>query len=172
MATPSTKEESRTQGQLNAVYACYGWAVAQGQFLEDAVRKLLVKVSGGPPPSDRLGLENLISTLREQITVTDTRAWKAFHTVRKERNRLIHQFFRNKEDNLKTEDGRLEMLMELVSIGTSIQRVADLLNGMTVAVDEALKKGQTLDEDIVFSLSDEVEKNYLPPFVRPNQWCN
>ncbi len=169
MATRSTKEES----QLSAVFACYGWAVAQGQFLEDAMRKLLVKVSSGPPPSDRLGLENLISSLREQITITDARAWKAFHMVRKERNRLIHQYFRNKEDNLKTEDGRLEMLMELVSIGTSIQRVADLLNGMTVAVDESLKEGgQKLDGDIVLSLSDEVGKNYLPPFVRPNQWCN
>jgi len=160
------------EGQLNAVYACFGWAVAQGQFLEDAVRKLLVKVSSGPPPSDRLGLENLISILREQITITDTRAWKTFHTVRRERNRLIHQFFRNKEDNLKTEDGRSEMLMELVSIGISIQTVADLLNGMREAVDEALRKGQTLDEDIVFvfSLSDDVEKNYPLPFVRPNQW--
>ena len=58
------------EGQLNAVYACYGWAVAQGQFFEDAVRKLLTQVSSDSPPSDRPGLENLISALRERITIT------------------------------------------------------------------------------------------------------
>ena len=66
----------------------------------------------------------------------------------------------------------MEMLMELVSIGASILRVTALLNGMSVAIDEALKNGQTLDEKIVVSLSDEVAKTHLPPLVYPSQWRN
>ena len=66
----------------------------------------------------------------------------------------------------------MEMLMELGLIGTSILRATVLLDGMRVAVDEALKTGQRLDENIVFSLSDEVEKTYLPPFVHPGPWRN
>lgn len=187
METPSAIEEFRKQGyskeslkmleseegQRNAVYACYGWAVSRAQFFEDAVRKLLITILGGSPPSDRVGLETLLSKLRERITVTDTRAWKAFHATRKVRNTLIHRFFRNQENNLETEEGRMEMLMELASIGASILRATELLDGMSVAIDEALKNGQTLDEEeIVVSLSDEVAKTHLLPLVCISQWRN
>ena len=62
--------------------------------------------------------------------------------------------------------------MELVLIETPIRRAQELLNGMRVAVDKALKNGEGLDEDIVFSLSDEVEKSHLPPYVDPGQGHN
>ena len=86
------------EGQLNAVYACYGSAASQGQFFEDAVRKLLTKVSRGSAPSvRRVGLKELIDTLRKQITITDKRVWKAFHAAREVRNHLIHHYFRTKK---------------------------------------------------------------------------
>ena len=47
------------------------------------------------------------------------------------------------------------MLMESVSIGTSILRAMALLDDMRKLVDEALKKAN-MDEDIVVSLSEEV----------------
>lgn len=65
------------------------------------------------------------------------------------------------------------MLMELASIGASILRATELLDGMSVAIDEALKNGQTLDEEeIVVSLSDEVAKTHLLPLVCISQWRN
>lgn len=187
MATPNSIEDFRKQGyseeslkmleseegQLNAVYACYGSAVSRAQFFEDAVRKLLTRVTGGSLPSDRVGLGNLLSMLRKRITITDTHAWKAFHAIRKVRNTLIHRFFRNQENNLKTEEGRMEMLMELVSIESSILRATELLNGMRVAIDKTLNNRHTLDEEeIVVSLADEVAKTHLLPLVRPNVWRN
>ena len=156
---------SYRRGGSRYVQRTNGSAASQGQFFEDAVKKLLIKVSSGSPPSDRIGLKKLIDTLSKRITITDKRAWKAFHTAREIRNHLIHHYFRNKENNLKTKAGRMEMLRELILIETPIRRAKELLNGMRVAVDEALKKGQGSDADIVFSLSNEVEKTHLPPYI-------
>lgn len=152
------------EGRLNAVYACYGSAASEGQFFEDAVRKLLTKVSGDSPSSDRAGLKKLIDELRKRVTITDARVWISFHAAREVRNYLIHRFFRNKENNLKNHNGRMEMLKELVLIEIPIRRAKELINGMSVAVDEALKSGRRLDEDITFSFSEEVEKTHLPPY--------
>ena len=160
----SLKMLESEEGQLNAVYACYGSAASEGQFLEDAVRKLLTKVSEGAPPPVQAGLKFLIDKLSKRITITDDRVWKSFHATREVRNRLIHHYFRNKENKLKTQDGRMEMLMELMLIEIPIRRAKELINGMSVAVDKALKNRQKLDESIAFSLSEEVEKSHLPPY--------
>ena len=160
----SLKMLESEEGQLNAVYACYGSAASEGQFLEDAVRKLLTKISEGAPPPVRAGLKFLIDKLSNRITITDDRVWKSFHAARKVRNYLIHHYFRNKENKLKTQDGRMEMLMELMLIEKPIRRAKELINGMSVAVDKALTNRQKLDESIAFSLSEEVEKSHLPPY--------
>ena len=152
------------EGQLNAVYACYGSAAAEGQFFEDAVRNLLTSVCKDPKPSEREGLKKQIDRLSEQITVTDERIWNLFHGARKVRNKLIHHYFRNKECKFSTQEGRMEMLQELVTIQTPIRKAKELISGMSVAVSRACKNRQSADKEWVISLSDDVEKTYLPPY--------
>ncbi len=165
----SLKMLESEEGQLNAVYSLYGSAASQGQFLEDAVRRLLTEVPGGSPPSDRVGLKRLIDELGKRITVDDERVWESFHTAREVRNYLIHNYFRDKEHKFQTEEGRMEMLMELVLIETPIRRAKELINGMRFRIDEALKNRQGLGEGISISLSKEVEKSHLPPYPLARQ---
>ena len=161
----SLKMLASEEGQLNAVYSCYGSAASEGQFLEDAVRSLLSRVSSGGLPRKREGLKKLIDELRKRITLTDERVWDSFHEAREVRNELIHHYFRNQEHKLKTEEGRMVMLMELVRIEAPIRKAKELICGIRVAVDQALEDGETLDEEIVISLSTEVEKSHLPPYT-------
>ena len=159
----SLKMLKSEEGQLNAIYACYGSAASQGQFLEDAVRGLLTKVSDGSLSWDRTGLKKLIDELRKRIAITDERVWASFHEAREVRNDLIHAYFRGKEHKLKTKEGRMGMLRELVKKEAPIRRAKELINGMGVAVDEALKNGHSLEGGVIISLSNDVEKSHLPP---------
>ena len=165
----SLKMLESEEGQLNAVYACYGSAASQGQFFEDAVRKLLTEVSRSSPPPHRAGLKELIDTLRNRIVITDERVWESFHTARKVRNFLIHDYFTNKENTLETQTGRIEMLKELVLIETPIRKAKELLNGISAAANKALGKRRDVDGAITVTLSAEVEQSHLPPYLMAEQ---
>ena len=157
----SLKMLGSEEGQLNAIYACYGSAAAEGQFFEDAVRNLLAFVCKNTTPPEREGLKKQIDRLSEQITVTDERIWDWFHEARNVRNKLIHHYFRNKEYRLKTQEGRMEMLQELVILQTPVRKAKELINGMSVAVDRACKNRHNADEELVITLSDDIYKTHL-----------
>ena len=162
-SSESLKLLETEEGQLNAVYACYGSAAAEGQFFEDAVRNLLKSVCRDYKPSARDGLKKMIDRLSERIRVTDERIWDLFHEARSVRNRLIHHYFRNTEYKFRTYEGRMEMLQELVTIETPIRKAKELISGMNMAVIRELKNKQSANEELVITLSDDVENTYLPP---------
>ena len=112
-------------------------------------------------------MKELIDTLRNRISINDERVWESFHSARTVRNFLIHSYFKNKESKLKTRTGRMEMLMELVSIETPIRNAKELLNGISVAVGEAIRNRRDVDEDITVTLSEEVQQSHLPSHRKP-----
>ena len=154
------------EGQRNAIYALYGNAVAECQFLEDAVRGLVTRVYGGTAPPPREGLKNLVVRLNRRVTLDDEKVWSAIHGARKVRNQLVHRFWRNKERKMATTEGRLEVLMELKCRTIPIERSKRLLNGISFAFDRITKKKGMLaaDEEIEISISDDIKKTHLPPY--------
>ena len=161
----SLKMLESKEGQLNAIYACFGSVVAESQFFEDAVKRLFTTVTGESPPSDRTKLKRLIDKL--QAPIAEEWVWELFHKTREVRNHMAHQYFIDNQHRLKTKEGRMEMLMELADISAAVREVKDLINGMCVAVAKALESGQKLDEGITISLSDEVKKSYLSSYPLP-----
>lgn len=162
----SLKMLESEEGQLNAVYAVYGSTAAEGQFLEDAIRRLVLRICKGTAPSEREGLNSLIKRLRNRITVDGDNEvfWNSLHLARKVRNEVIHKFFRNKKRKMGSADGRMEMLKELTLLSVPIQRAKELLNGMNVAFERACEGKKELDDEIIVSFSKSVQKSHLPPY--------
>ena len=139
------------EGQLNAVFACYGSAAQHSQYYEAALEEFLIvynKIS-----KKFLSLQDLetietklrkktigalLREFRKYVTINDDLIEQSLHSALEKRNFVIHGFFRQREEKFRTKEGRIEMLEELVGIGSELQRVADVINGMRVALLDAL----------------------------------
>ena len=163
----SLKMLKSKEGQLNAIYACFGSVVAESQLFEDALRRLFTMIPGESPPSDKPNLKRLIDRLRTPIE--DEWIWEAFDKAREVRNRVVHRYFVDNQHRLKTKVGRMVMLMELAEISVSVGKIKDLVNGMCVAVTRTFENKENLDDldeavTYSFSFPEEVKNGYLRPF--------
>ena len=139
------------EGQLNAVYACYGSAAQHGQLLEHALSGLVVSLKNISGRSVSLPdlqavesslhkktLGQLRNDFEKHVTKIDEWVSETLRTAIMSRNYLIHHFFLKRQDSFQTHSGRIGMLKELVEIGKSLEKATDLTNGMRVAVNRIL----------------------------------
>ena len=132
------------EGQLNAVFACYGSAAQHGQFFEESLSSLVVllnELSGADNPA--VGLEKktigqLLRLFRTQF-VDEIDDWvpEFLDNARKRRNFLIHDYFLARADALGAPGGRRAVLMELLAIEGELRRGAALVNGLRVAIERS-----------------------------------
>ena len=111
------------EGQLNAVFACYGSAAQHGQLFEDSLAKLVALLNdwlGGGNPVARLEKKTIGELLRlfEKKFVEEIDDWvpKFLDEARERRNFLIHKYFLTRANEMGVECGRLSMRRELVGI--------------------------------------------------------
>ena len=154
------------EGQLNAVFACYGSAAQHGQFFEESVTRLIVALNemsgseGGADKMEKWTLGRLLNYFQEKF-VHQIDEWVPEHLEegRRLRNFLIHDYFLERKGKFRTRKGRMAMLTELLDIEQHLKRGADLLNGLRVAVGEALdgRTGKASEgEEVVFSVEMDV----------------
>ena len=67
---------------------------------------------------------------------------------------LAHEYFLVRDELFKTSYGRMNLLRELVSIESDIRTATDLVNGMRVAAEHALKEGSCdrTDSETLFTM--------------------
>ena len=151
------------EGQLNAVFACFGSAAQHSYFFEAALGEFLLVYNKILKTSLTLqDLETietkiqkktmgaLLSEFRKYVTIHDNTIEQYLDNALKKRNFLIHHFFGQREKKFQTEKGRIEMLKELVGIQKELERATDLTNGMRVALSEAVsvkKKNKNIKAD-------------------------
>jgi hypothetical protein len=141
------------EGQLNAVFACFGAAAQHAQFFEAALGDFLVvynKICNENltvQDFDAVGqnlqkktMGALLTEFKKYVTISDVKVVELMDFALKKRNFLMHQFFRDRKDKFSIEQGRMEMLVELVSISNSLEQAMKITNGMRVALLEALQK--------------------------------
>ena len=136
------------EGQLNAVFACYGSAAQHGQFFEESLTKLIVVLNGWSgmegeaEKMEKWTIGKLLNHF-EQRFVEKIDEWVPEHLNegRRLRNFLIHEFFLKRMEELRTESGRMALLKELIEIERHLKRGEDLINGLRVAVGEAMNAG-------------------------------
>ena len=147
----SLKMLESKEGQLNAVYACFGSAAQHSQHYEAALEEFLIAYNKISKKSLNLqDLETietklrkktigaLLQELRKYVTINDDMIEQSLHNALQKRNFLIHDFFLQREEQFRAEEGRIEMLKELVGMGIELQRATDVINGMRVALLDAL----------------------------------
>ena len=139
------------EGQLNAVFACFGSAAQHSQYYEAALEEFLVVYNETFKKSltlqDLEAIETklrkktigaLLREFRKYVTINDGTIEQFLDNALQKRNFLIHDFFRQRQEKFRTNKGRMEMLAELVGIENELKRATDLINGMRVAISEAL----------------------------------
>ena len=156
------------EGQLNAVFACYGSAAQHGQLFEESVARLILALNemsgseGGAEGMEKWTLGQLLSHFREKF-VHEIDEWvpEYLEEGRKLRNFLIHDYFLNRDEQFGTRNGRMAMLEELLDIQRHLERGTDLLNGLRVAVGEAMGGRTRMASeggDVVYSVTLDVGK--------------
>ena len=141
----SLKMLESEEGQLNAVFACFGSAVQHVQLFEQGLARFLVmynKITSDSVSVDDIGqkltMGQLLERVRQHVTINDNSVEEGFSAALQERNYLIHRFFLVRDSQFKSTEGRLGLLSELVGIEKNLDRCRVVINAMRIAMCESL----------------------------------
>ena len=172
----SLKMLESEEGQLNAVYACYGSAAQHGQLFEAALSDFLVTyqslVKRLPESSltKKKTMGQLLTEFRRYIKIRDENDQWVFDSLSSAlemRNFLIHRYFLERQDKFENESGRFDMLGELISTQETLNAARVLTNAIRIALCENLE-GRETDRDsrqVVFSIQVSIPdgvREHLP----------
>ena len=143
------------EGQLNAVYACLGSAAQHGQLFEVALSDFLLAYNGLLKKSFKLAdleavktslqkktMGALLADFKKHLKVSDEAVSASLRDALRKRNFLIHRYFRDRQTKSESEQGRLNMLAELVEVGEVLKKATVLTNAMRIALCSALEDGE------------------------------
>ncbi|HYE76227.1 MAG TPA: hypothetical protein VEF04_22970 [Blastocatellia bacterium] len=162
-------------GQINAVFACFGSAAQHAQFFEVALAEFLrdynkianeaITLQDLELMDQKLQKKTLGALLKEfsrYVTIKDPQVVQFLELALDRRNFLMHHFFRERSTKLQSEEGRMSLLSELVSIDNLLQEAAMIVRGMGIAISRAIAKQsgsneQTDDSDEKVLFTAEVK---------------
>ena len=129
------------EGQLNAVFACFGSTVQHAQMFEQGLTRFLMmynKVSADSVSVDDIGkkmtMGQLLYKIGQHVTVNDYSVEERFSTGLADRNYLIHRFFLEQDLQFASTKGRMQLLSELVKIETNLEHCCVTINAMRIAM--------------------------------------
>jgi hypothetical protein len=142
------------EGQLNAVFACFGSAAQKAQYFERALagflldyKKLTQKdIQLHEIDSDKRTLGMLLNSFKGKAKITDQEIVMLMETAVPNRNFLMHRYFLNREDKLSSKEGRMEMLSELVRLDTHFEIAALVTNAMRHAMTASISDSGKIEE--------------------------
>ncbi len=139
------------EGQLNAVFACFGSAAQHSYFFEEALGKFLLVYNKTFKNSLTLQdletietkmkketMGSLLKEFKKYVTIHDDKVEQCLDNALKKRNFLIHHFFRQRYKKFRTKTGRIGMLNELMGIQKDLETATALTNGMRIALSKAI----------------------------------
>lgn len=149
------------EGQLNAIFACYGSAAQHGQLFEEALLKLIavlnecLGIDSAVPATTKKTIGKLLKCFENKF-VEEIDDWVSdfLDETRRRRNFRIHEYFLKRSDDMDAETGRVVILRELVDIEAQLRRGAGLVNGLRVAIERA-RNGEPPrndDSEVVFTV--------------------
>ena len=151
------------EGQLNAVFACYGSAVQHAQYLEKSFAELLELINELSGETITIKKKSTIGNslfalekLEEKgiFSTNDEWVYELLEYVKETRNWLAHKYFLDREDKFKNKKGRMSMLSELVWLEKGFGAAEGLSNGAKIAIQEHIdgKRTVTTDKNVVFTI--------------------
>ena len=141
----SLKMLESEEGQLNAVFACFGSAVQHAQLFEQGLTRFLTMYNMISSPSVRIEdigtkmtMGRLLHKVSQHVAIDDSAVEEGFNRALEERNYLIHRFFLERSSELNSTEDRMQLLSDLVSIEANLERCRVLINAMRIAMCETL----------------------------------
>ena len=162
------------EGQVNAVFACFGSAAQHAQFLEDELRRFLAAYNKiarkhfSPEDLEKetpIGLKQtlgaLLKQLKGRVKFTETEIVEAMSHALRKRNFLMHHFFLERLRDFGPEEKRLAMLSELVGIQKEFELVTGWIGGLRVATLEAVngRASSTGSEGVIFTVEIDLPES-------------
>jgi hypothetical protein len=81
---------------------------------------------------------SLIKEMSKHVTISDPDISGFFEQALAARNFLMHHFFLERDEKLRTKEGRLELLSELLRIQRQLNNARTAINAMRLALCEKL----------------------------------
>lgn len=144
------------EGQLNAVYACFGSVCRRGQLLEKALGDLVVSINQlvdcslfvadlkeRDESTRRKTMGQLFHYVKKHATISDESIVEKLTFAIDKRNFLAHRYFIERDTGFETRAGRKSMINELVIMGDLFARCTAVVGGITIAIREALSGVRT-----------------------------
>lgn len=140
------------EGQSNAVFACFGSAAQHAQLFEQALARFLSVYNR--IASETVLLEDfreyegklkkktmgwLLREMQKYVTLSDPAVAERLDCALEHRNHLMHAFFLERGDGLKSEAGRMDLLGELISIERLLDDARVTVNAMRIATCRTLR---------------------------------
>jgi hypothetical protein len=139
------------EGQSNAVFACFGSAAQRAQLFEQALARFLSVYNR--IASNTLSIEDfedcegklqkktmgwLLREMQKYVTLSDPVVAERLDSALDRRNYLMHAFFLERGDRLKSEVGRMDLLRELVATERLLDNARITVNAMRIAICRTL----------------------------------
>ena len=144
------------EGQLNAVFACFGSACQRGQLLEKALGDLVLVINqlvdsslsladlkGRDEKIRRKTMGKLFHYVKKHATISDESIIENLNLAINKRNFLAHRYFIERDTGFETCAGRKSMINELVIMGDLFARCTAVVGGITIAIRETLSGVRT-----------------------------
>ena len=129
------------EGQLNAVFACFGSAVQHAQLFEQSLTRFLMmynKISSDSASIEDIGrkmtMGELLRKVRKYVAITDDAIEERFSTAVEQRNYLSHRFFLECSSALESTEGRLQLIYYLTRVERILDRSRVTVNSMRIAM--------------------------------------
>lgn len=174
------------EGQLNAVFACFGSACQRGQLLEKALGDLVLVINqlvdsslsladlkGRDEKIRRKTMGNLFDYVKKHATISDESIIEKLTFAIDKRNFLAHRYFIERDSGFETHAGRKSMMNELVIMGDFFDQCTAVVRGINIAIRETLSGvGTSSSSPTLFtveiptqvSIPSEIDTSELPNF--------
>lgn len=133
------------EGQLNAVFACFGSAAQHAQMFEQSLKRFLTiynRMALGSTTVEEVlrkkTMGELLKRVKKVVTFQDDSFVDRFDAVVRERNFLMHDFFIERAAQLKSPKGRMALLTELITIEKALDHSRVTVNAMRIAMCRTL----------------------------------
>jgi alpha-galactosidase/6-phospho-beta-glucosidase family protein len=159
------------EGQLNAVFACFGSAAQHSQLFEDELRRFLdaynklrkteitlEDLENRESKHDKKTMGALLKEVRKSVAFNEEAIDKKLDETLRKRNFLIHRFFLERAEKLDSQDGRMELLRELVQIEQDLETARGWIAGLRVAMVQTIsgKREAGTPGETVFSVEIDI----------------
>ena len=166
------------EGQLNAVFACFGSACQRGQLLEKALGDLVLVINHLVGCSLSLSdlkerdekirsktMGQLFRYVKEHATISDESIIEKLTFAIERRNFLAHHYFIQRDSEFETRAGRESMMKELVIWGDIFDQCTAVVRRIDIAIRETLSGVRTSSSSRALFTVEIPTRVRIPPEI-------